>query len=318
MYGSARLENETIEYKRISGSLNGYPRILREWVVSQRAARKSVYTTKAYLSAVKLLMEHLGVNDANFYKRITTSDIEDFMISLAERKVGDEMRRVGDDVIALRYCALSSFFGWLVKRGKIDTNPMDGTERPANNVEHKITYLEDDEVSKLLSAIDSQQDRVMYGLDFATGLRVSALANINLGDIDFEKSCVHVIEKRQKEREIPIGSSTMAMLADWIKVRKAQGARKNDPMFVSNRKTRMSIDTIERHLKAYCVKAGIKTITPHKARSTAAMRLTRAGVQIKVVANILGHDSIATTQRYVDAASDMTRDAAAMLDAVNN
>ena len=132
-------------------------------------------------------------------------------------------------------------------------------------------------------------------------MRVSALVNINVEDIDFENSVVKVIEKRQKVREITLGDNIKTVLRDWIRVRNIEyGSVDSSALFLSQKKNRMSTDAVGDILTKYCKEAGIKRITPHKTRSTAACALAKAGVPVKAIAQQLGHNQIATTMKYVD------------------
>jgi site-specific recombinase XerD len=182
-------------------------------------------------------------------------------------------------------------------------------ERPKNNTEHKITFLDKDEIGLLLQAVEtsplkinSARDAAIIKLALATGLRVSALVNINIEDIDWHNNELKVIEKRQKIRSIHIGDNLKQVLKDWITIRNEefQGVD-TTALFVSSQKQRISVDSVSYMLKQYCNKAGIKQITPHKLRASAACGLAKAGIPVKAIAKQLGHSNIGTTMRYIDA-----------------
>jgi site-specific recombinase XerD len=147
----------------------------------------------------------------------------------------------------------------------------------------------------------AMRDKMVISLALATGLRVSALVNINIEDINFEGGFVKVIEKRQKIREIPLGDNIREMLQEWIRTRNAEYAGvETSALFLSQKKNRMSTDAVADILTKYCAEAGVQRITPHKTRSTAACALAKAGVPVKAIAKQLGHNQIGTTMRYLD------------------
>ena len=249
---AGRLEKETKFYETMNAKLKGMPTIISEYYTSMRANRKSYTTVGVYVNNV-LHFARFITNDKltdNFYKNITPSDVENYMISLETRQTKNGVKRTGDGILQSRWSSLNTFFEWCMKRGYIDSNPMGAVSRPKNNTEHKVSYLTKTEINKLLKAVDknpnkvvAMRDKTVISLALATGLRVSALVNINIEDIDFENSVVKVIEKRQKVREITLGDNTKTILRDWIRIRNIEyGDVNSSALFLSQKKNRMSTD----------------------------------------------------------------------------
>lgn len=321
---TGRLEKETQFYEKMKIKLQGMPRILGEYCTSMRANRKAYTTVGVYINNVLHFANF--VCDSNvtedFYKNITPSDVENYMIFLETRKTKDGIKRSGDDILQSRWSSLNTFFDWCLKRGYIEKNPMGVVSRPKNNTEHKVNYLTKVEINKLFRAIDrnpnkitSMRDRTIISLALATGLRVSALVNINVEDIDFESSVVKVIEKRQKVREISLGENIQKMLRDWIQVRNVEYEDVNtSALFLSQKRNRLSGDAVADILTKYCEEAGIKRITPHKLRATAACSLAKAGVPLKAIQKQLGHSSSQTTLIYIDVFNEDMDKAKGVLD----
>ena len=216
---------------------------------------------------------------------------------------------MGDDVLQQRWSSLNHFFGFLISRKYIEDNPLAGVNRPKNNTEHQVTFLTKAEINRLLKATDNNpskviglRDKTIISLALATGLRVSALINLNVQDIDFDRGCVSVIEKRQKIRSISIGDNTKKMLKEWLQVRNATYQDvKSDALFISRNSNRISPDALNEMLAKYCDEIGLdKHITFHKLRSSAACQLAKAGLPVKAIAKQLGHSNIAVTMRYID------------------
>lgn len=321
---AGRLEKETQFYEKMKIKLQGMPKILSEYCTSMRANRKAYTTVGVYINNVLHFANFVydGKIPEDFYKNITPGDVESYMISLETRETKDGIKRTGDDILQARWSSLNTFFEWLIQRGYVDKNPIKVVNRPKNNTEHKVSYLSKTEINKLFRAIDREpnkvaamRDRTVISLALATGLRVSAISNINIDDIDFENSTINVIEKRQKVRGISIGDNTKNMLRDWIEVRNEEFAEVDSPaLFISQKNTRLSGDAISDALTKYCNEAGIKRITPHKLRASAACALAKAGVPVKAIAKQLGHSNTQVTMRYIDVFEEDSEKAKGILD----
>lgn len=323
---TGRLEKEEKFYQRMEEKLKDLPQILSEYFVSMRANRKSYTTISVYMNNILHFVRFVVKGDItnDFYKNITSSDVERYMISLETRKTKDGIKKTGDDILQARWSSLNYFFNWLVKRGYIDENPITTVERPKNQTEHKVTYLTKVEINKLYRAIDNNpseivamRDKTLISLALATALRISAIVNINIEDVDLENDVINVIEKRQKVRAIAFGEQTKSMLKDWIEVRQKNYVDVGTTaLFVSRNKSRLSVDAVGDLLDKYCDEAGIKRITPHKLRATAACMLAKAGIPVKAIAKQLGHNNTQTTMRYIDVFAEDVEKAKNILDGV--
>lgn len=322
---AGRLEKETQFYEKMKVKLQGMPKILSEYCTSMRANRKAYTTVGVYINNVLHFANFVccGKIPEDFYKNITPGDVESYMISLETRETKNGTKRMGDDILQARWSSLNTFFEWLIQRGYIEKNPMRIVSRPKNNTEHKVTFLTKSEISKLFKAVDNNpnkviamRDKALFSLAISTGMRASAIVNINKEDIIWDDGIIKVIEKRQKVREIPIGENTINVLKEWISVRdKAFENFNSTALFVSQKNGRLSPDAANDALKKYCLEAGIqKRITLHKLRSSAATSLAAAKVDIQTIGNILGHRSTATTLRYVAVLDENKKNAVGILD----
>lgn len=321
---AGRLEKETKFYENMKVKLQGLPSILSEYCTSMRANRKAYTTVGVYVNNVLHFARFVtnGNLTEDFYKHISPSDVESYMISLETRETKNGIQRTGDDILQSRWSSLNTFFEWAMKRGYIDKNPMGFVSRPKNNTEHRVNYLSKAEINKLMKAVDKNPNKVMalrnkaaISLALATGLRVSALLNMNVYDIDFENNFIKVIEKRQKVREIYIGDNVKAILQEWIGVRNDVFADVDTAaLFVSQKRDRWSVDSFSEMLENACAASGIKRITPHKLRASAACALAKAGVPVKAIAKQLGHSSTQVTMRYIDVFEEDSEKAKGILD----
>lgn len=302
---NGRLEKELHVQEKIDQKLNGYPSILRTYYTYLRASSKSYSTINVYInSIIKFLTYTFGTRIAeNFYKMLTLDQVENFLIYSETTVKHDDVKRTASNTRCAYWSHLNSFFEFLVKRGYLEHNIMVGTNRPKNNDEHAIVYLTKDEVKNVINAARDARDKAILSVGFATGLRCSAVANINIADVDFENKTIKVIEKENKSREIAFSDQLDAALKEWLTVRTVKyGDADTDALFVSNKFNRISTDAINDMLKKYTKRCGIKkNITFHKCRSTLCVNALSAGVPIITVSKQLGHNSINTTQRYADA-----------------
>ena len=307
---SGRLEKETQFYEKMKEKLSGLPKIFSEYCTSMRANRKSYTTVGVYINNVLHFARFVCNGDIaeDFYKNISSNDVESYMISLETKQTKNGIQRTGDDILQTRWTSLNTFFEWLVQRGHIDSNPIQVVSRPKNNTEHKVSYLTKVEINRLFKAIEKNPNKVMalrdktlISLALSTALRVSALVNINIDDIDFDAGVINVIEKRQKVRSIGIGDNTKTMLREWIDIRNEEFSDVDSPaLFLSQKKSRLSVYAVGDMLEKYCAEAGIKRITPHKLRASSACALAKNNIPVKAISKQLGHSNIATTMRYID------------------
>ena len=320
---NGRLEKEMKFYGAIEEKLKTLPSVFNDYYISMRANRKSYTTINVYINNILHFINFLGDNiSEDFYKHITASDIERYIISLETRETKNGIQRMGDDILQCRWSSLNNFFDWLMKRNYISINPMSTVNRPKNNTQHKVIYLTKVEINRLYRAIEhnpneveSIRDETLIKVALATALRISALLNLNIDDIDFDNNVINVIEKRQKVRSIQIGNNLQELLKNWIKIRnEVYTNTETNALFLSNRTQRMSDDAANYMLKKYCKEAEIKVITFHKLRASAACMLAKNGMPLKTIAKQLGHNSTEVTQRYVAAFDEDNEKALNILD----
>ncbi|MEX0886326.1 MAG: tyrosine-type recombinase/integrase [Phycisphaeraceae bacterium] len=154
-----------------------------------------------------------------------------------------------------------------------------------------------------------RRDHAMFALAIQTGMRVSELIGLTIGDIHTGAGAhVHCVGKGRKERATPLLPETAAVMSTWIAER---AAISTDPLFATTTGRRLSRDAIEARLRVTtsraaqsCPSLAGKNVTAHTLRHTAAMRLLHAGVDATVIALWLGHENVTTTSIYIHA--DMT------------
>ena len=319
-----RLEKETQARDRIEEKLKKEPEILISFYNWMDAREKTFNTIEKYIDHVIEFRKYYckGKKDEEFYKKVTDDDIERYMVYIRKKTIDGKVVELGDSIRATKWSALNTFFGFLVKKKYISVNPVSLTERPRIRTKKPVVYMTDEETKSVFERIEKESTRKLKNRDICivalglcTGLRVSAIVNINVEDIDFHTSVIRVVEKGKKTREIPFGENFRNILLIWLKDRELffNGERDSGPLFISRKKQRLSVDSVQEMINKYTSHLS-KHITPHKLRSSAAMNLYKSNVGVLTIASILGHENITTTQHYISAFEEEKENAINILD----
>jgi integrase/recombinase XerD len=202
---------------------------------------------------------------------------------------------------------LRAFYKYLLVEDMLDDDPTELLESP--RMRRKIPeVLSVHEVQALLAAVDlsdpqGQRNRAMMEMLYACGLRVSELVNLRLTQLFLEANFLKVLGKNNKERLVPIGAEAIKHLRIYLEnVRNLQENIKKEAeniVFLNRRGGRMSRVMVFLLVKEFAAKAGIvKNISPHTFRHTFATHLVEGGADLKAVQDMLGHESITTTEIY--------------------
>lgn len=320
---NGRLEKEIKSQDKMQSKLQTLPRIFDEFYFYLNGDHKSYTTIERYINYVQDFMMYATNNKPNntFYENITPTIIKRYVSSLEIQKKNGEVIRLGDEIQATRWSALNTFFGFLTEEDYIQLNPMTKTKRPKVRTKHKVTYLTQDEIYSVFDKIEQDskkqfknRDLCIVSLGISTGLRVSAIVQINIDDIDFATNRIKVIEKGDVAREISFGKNMRSILLNWIKDREVYfQIEDTNALFVSQQNKRICTDAVRDLITKYTAHLD-KKITPHKLRSTAAMSLHSAGADVVTIMSVLGHENINTTMRYVQAYDQEKQNATNILD----
>ena len=315
---NGRIEKETKEKEKMQKKLDNMPHIFSLFYNWMNARDMSYTTMRNYIRHVDEFMRFYtkGKKNDEFYLNVTDDDIEGYIVFVKNQNVGDDIR-------AAKWSSLNAFFRFLSQKKYIAHNPMSLTERPKVRTEHTVTYLTPEEIGSIFDRIqkearkrDKNRDVCIVALGISTGLRVSAIVNINVENINFDTNVIKVTEKGRKVREIPFADNLRNILLVWLKDRELYfNGGDVGPLFLSQKKTRLSVEAFSAVIEKYTSHLS-KHITPHKLRSSAAMNLYGAGTDILTIASLLGHENITTTQRYVQAYEENKRKATNILDSL--
>jgi site-specific recombinase XerD len=303
------------------------PIILRDFLsYLQTIKGKSINTVKVYFYDLRVFFRFIKVHrnlvdkqlkfeeidfcdvDIELIRTITLSDLYAFMSYVSNERDNSAYAR------ARKVASIKSFFNYLYTKAKlINTNPANELESP-KIIKRLPRYLNVEESKQLLSCVDigtySERDYAMLTLFLNCGMRLSELVGININDI--KNDTLTVFGKGGKERSIPLNTACLDAIETYMKVRPVNGIKDKNALFISRRKQRISKESVQKIVKKYIKQAGLdpQRYSTHKLRHTAATLMYRYGkVDIRALQELLGHESISTTEIYTHLDKEQLKDA---------
>jgi len=231
---------------------------------------------------------------------VDANDVRSFLAILNEKNYSKA-------TTARKLATLRSFYKFLVKRNYLSSNPVVSVRTPKQ--EKKLPkFMEYEQVRKLLDAVPTNnwlgaRDRAILETLYSTGIRVSELVALNMDDVDFLGEVVHIRGKGKKERISPIGSSALQSIQHYMEFRSRRAENNanfdNKVLFVNKHGQRLSTRSVRRKMDKYLTMAGLDpSISPHTLRHSFATHMLNNGADLRSVQELLGHQSLSTTQIY--------------------
>ena len=283
--------------------MNDQIRDYQTYLTSERNV--SEHTRMAYIKDVEEYAEFLQKN--NFIDNI------DGILNVAADTVRAYLgylfrRKVKKVTVNRKISSLRSFYKYLIRSGKTKNNPA-GMIQSSKTEKYMPNFLSVDEMFELLQAWNDTstaglRNRAMLELFYSSGLRLGELAGLNVMDLDFDQALVKVRGKGRKERIVPVGAPARQALQEYLA--KTKEVRKknsedvfNSPLFLNLRGARITARSIARIVDEATKKSKIgRKISPHALRHTFATHLLNAGADLRSIQELLGHESLSTTQKY--------------------
>ncbi len=259
----------------------------------------SAHTLRSYRAALRQFKEWLG-KDFTDWRQCEEDNFRLWLYDLqrAETKASS---------IRQRFSALRSFYSFLVQRGLMADNPLAEMQLPKRQQLLPI-HLSLSQVEQLLrlplhTPLDKKcpdwlplRDVAILELFYSSGLRISELVALNWGDISPDSPSVRVLGKGKKQRLVPLGDYAQDAINRYAQ---QAGLSTGAPLFISRLKKRLSERSIRKMLDKYISLSDIPfSISPHKLRHTFATHMLDAGADLRAVQEMLGHESLSTTQIY--------------------
>lgn len=205
---------------------------------------------------------------------------------------------------------LRRFYRWMLREELIESDPSAQLRSP-KIVKNLPKPLTESEIIALLESPDIQtvyglRDKAMLELMYASGLRVSELVSLELGQIDLRVGVIKILGKGNKERLVPVGEQAIEYLQKYTDLARHEliGPKKSSSLFLSKRGTGMSRQAFWQLIKRYTLIAEIKTdVSPHSLRHAFATHLLNHGADLRTLQMLLGHADLSTTQIYTHVAT---------------
>lgn len=254
-------------------------------------------TVEAYLHDVEKLSEFLG--DRKKLEEVELSDLQSFLATLYDENMSARSQ-------ARIISGLKSFYKFMLYERRIAHDPTELLDAPKIG-RHLPEVLSLPEIEAILNGIDlskpeGHRNKAIIEVMYGCGLRVSEVVNLRISNLHFRENYVRIIGKGDKERLVPIGHTAQNAILLYV-----EGARQHlkikkgeeDFVFLNRRGSRLSREMIFMMIKEMAAAAGIrKTISPHTFRHSFATHLVEGGADLRAVQEMLGHESITTTEIY--------------------
>lgn len=275
----------------------------RQYLVYEKGL--SPKSVEAYLHDVQLLADFLGedkIADATF------EELQKFLKHLYE---SDFNARSQARIVS----GMRAFYRYLIYARQREDDPTELLDAPKIGM-HLPDVLTVEEIEKIFSVIDlstpeGHRNRAMVEVMYGCGLRVSELVTLRLSNLFFDDGFIKVVGKGNKERLIPIGTTAMKMVNLYVdgnrkllKIKKGE----EDYVFLNRRGAHLTREMVFMLVKKWVAAAGIdKTVSPHTFRHSFATHLIEGGADLRAVQEMLGHESITTTEIYTHLDQDYLR-----------
>lgn len=298
--------------------------LIQQFINYLRAERHfSPHTSKCYAADLTQFVAHLCKSPAtDRLPNLPGDEINRKLLGVDTDLVRNFMGNLRDknyckSTVARKLATLRSFYKFLVRRAYLTTNPVAAIRTPKQD-KRLPKCLEIEQIEKLLSNPDTTtllgaRDRAMLEMLYSTGMRVSELVAMNVSDLDLAQSVVNVRGKGKKQRMIPLGPGATQSVLHYLDLRRKdvrQPTSETDALFINKHGQRLSTRSVRRKLDKYLLDAGLDlSVSPHTLRHSFATHMLKRGADLRSVQEMLGHQSLSTTQIYTHLTGSTVKDA---------
>lgn len=269
-------------------------------------------------------LSEISIQDLSLLQPVDFEEFQEYL--KAYRSTDNKLETNSRTGISRKLSCLRSFYDYLCKRKLLTSNPVRLVDMPKIK-DKAIIQLDPDEIANLLDYIENYgkdltgvklyhynkqkyRDIAIVTLLLGTGVRVSELVGLNIADVDFKNNGIRILRKGGNEMIVYFGTEVEKALKDYLEISRSgitPLSGHEDALFLSGQRKRISVDAVEKMVKKYASAVSLKTITPHKLRSTYGTALYRETGDIYLVAEVLGHSDVNTTKKHYAKLSDERR-----------
>lgn len=276
--------------------------VLDQWGAHLRHSRgASAHTVRAYTADLAAFLAFTGTDPAD------PGAASALTLRAARAWLADSVARgAARSTVSRHVAALRNFSAWAHREGLAPTDAA-AALASARADQRLPRVIDQDEAAALLECARSRasaddpvsvRDWAILELIYATGIRVSEACSLTTSSVDAAALTVRVLGKGDKERTVPFGVPARDALDQWTVRARPSLAMGTDALFVGAKGGQIDPRVVRAMIHRMCARAGVRDIAPHGLRHSAATHLLQGGADLRAVQEILGHSSLATTQRY--------------------
>lgn len=307
-----RLEHALKDHAKVKRVLSDFPDYVSEYYYNL-SAHGEPKTCYQYVCRVGHFLKYINddIHTINI-EEITQAEISRYMLFLETKRVKkngiEELAPTSNSYRQGNYYALKSFFEFMASNGYISSNPIEKVKLRYKTDEVRRIKLTKDDIRKIVGAVDDSiglwvhRDKVILVLLATTGMRETALTEINVDEVDLENRMLHITDKGDKQHTYYLSSYQVNVINDWLADRKSilyMYESESDAFLITKNFKRMTAHGISDIVQKYSKKAIGKRLTPHKLRAAFCTILYDETGDINLVREAVGHAGVATTQRYI-------------------
>ena len=300
---TGKSENYKKSVTRVEEKLKSQPDYISGFYYFMRNSGKtsSYETHEKYLNYVIRFLREINKEP----QEVTMDDVTMYLAKISMKEDGSS---ASESYLVAVYSSLKKFFKYMISSKRMTENPMEHIERPASKKPELVerTYLTKREIKKLFKLMDEKdiwelRDKTILMLFFSTGIRRTALTEINIDNVDFENNCIYVLDKGTKFNTFDLPEDKMYLLAKWIKVRNLFLAERDieiNALFISQKKwQRITPMSTYRIIKEWTAKIGHE-ISPEDARATFAINALDSGITLQGLSKLMNINLLQATEYY--------------------
>jgi site-specific recombinase XerD len=321
-----RLENEIKKNKQIEEYLEKLPSEIKIWNKVMLSSNITASTRRDYVHKIGYFLSNVTNNVKTYdLHSLTKENFLDHMIIIRTREIEKdgvvEVVPTSDSYKITTWYCLNNFCDFLVNEGIIPQNYMAGIRKPKNKdldrINENRVLLTEKDFKRILKVTENDVDSYCFGdgtvnftnrnkcilmLLMTTGMRETALTEINLEDIDFESHILRIVDKGEKEHKYKLIPELIELITCWMEERKIiiqERSKETNALFVSSRGNRISNEVVVNTVRKYTKIALGDSLSPHKLRAGFCSILYQKTKDIQFVCNSVGHSNVSVTQRYI-------------------
>jgi site-specific recombinase XerD len=298
---TGRVENEIKINNNIQVLLEDLPEYVSDYYYNIQVSN-TPNTCRQYIRDIKNFLIYIDMDIASVNDAVLGKYLQSIKYAGGKKRSEEYVKKI--------YSCLNQFLQYLNNKNIIDDNPMKLIKRPSKKDHVERYYLDMKDLSKILESVIHDYGSQWQSRDYAilfilmvTGMRRTALSEINIEDIDFKAKEIKVVDKRDKLQIYVITDEMRDVLLEWIDERDRILKKMNknsDALFISSRGERITDKLVYRVTQKYSEKALGRKVSPHKLRASfAVLYYEKSGHDIEATRDAMGHSDIAITGRYI-------------------